>query len=222
MSAALLLDLAFVAANSLKIPHGGWLPLAAGSVCMLVMFTWQSGRLLMLDRTSRHRMPMRDLIEVAGRLDTPRVDGTAVYLTGSPEAVPRALQRMLETQRVLHRRVVLMTVETVDEPRTRKGHRVELRQLASGLYRLRARCGFMETLTVPSLLREAERAGLPFLPAETLYFVGRNQVVVTRAAGMPAWQKRLYAFMARNADFPAEHYGLPPARVTEIGEQIDI
>jgi KUP system potassium uptake protein len=222
MAVAVLLDLAFVAANSLKIPHGGWLPLAAGGAFLMVMLTWQSGRLLVLDRVSRQSMPMRDLVTLAGRLDRQRVEGTAVYLTGNPEAVPGALQRMIETQHVLHRRVVLMTVETIDQPRTEKGRRVEVRQLANGLYRLRARCGFMETPTVPSLLREAETAGLAFLPAETQYFVGRNQVVVSRAAGMPAWRKRLYAFMARNADFPARHYGLPPARVTEIGAQIDI
>ena len=222
MGAALLLDLAFVSANSLKIPHGGWLPLLAGAGMMLVMLTWQSGQLLVLDRVWRNRMPMRNLIALAGDPATARVPGTAVYLSGSPDTVPGALHRVFETHRVLHQRIVLLHVETAEQPRTRKGHRVEVRELAPGLCRVLARCGFMETPNVPMLLREAEQAGLPFEPADTQYFLGRDSVVVSRKSGMPKWQKRFYALMSRNAQQAALHYGLPPARVTEIGEQIDI
>ena len=148
--------------------------------------------------------------------------GTAVYLSGSPDTVPGALHRVFETHHVLHRRIVLLHVETAEQPRTRKGRRVEISELAPGLYRVLARCGFMETPNVPALLREAEQAGLPFEPADTQYFLGHDSVVVSRKSGMPKWQKRLYALMSRNAQQAALHYGLPPARVTEIGEQIDI
>jgi KUP system potassium uptake protein len=175
-----------------------------------------------LNRVARRQMPMRDLLAAASDTTYFRAPGTAVYLNSSSDTVPGALQRVLETQRTLHQRVVLLTIERGDVPRTEKGRRVTVRELAPGLHRVVARCGFMETPNVPALLREAEREGLAFHPAETQYVLGRKDIVVTRAAGMPKWRKRLYAFMSRNAHFAAQHYSLPPARVTEIGEQIDI
>jgi KUP system potassium uptake protein len=222
MAVALVLDLAFVAANSLKIPHGGWLPLVAGTALLMVMLTWRAGRLLVLDRVSRRQMPMRRLLASASAEQGYRAPGTAVYLSSSAADVPGPLQRMLEIQGALHHRVIMMTLQTSDQPRSRKGHRLEVRELAPGIFRLVARCGFMETPNVPALLREAEQQGLEYRPAETQYFLGRNHVVVTRTAGMPRWRKRLYAYMTRNAHFAAQHFRLPPGRVTEIGEQIDI
>ena len=222
MAVAVLLDLAFLAANSLKIPHGGWLPLFAGTCFMGLMLTWQAGRLTVLDRATRRRMPMRELMARANDVSRLRVPGTAVYLSGSTETVPGALHRMLEIQGFLHERVVLLTIETGDEPRTVRGARVRVQELAPGLFRVVARCGFMETPNAPALLREAEAAGLPYRPAETQYFLGLDHVVVARTHGMPRWQKRLYAYMSRNEHSATEHFRLPPARVTEIGEQIDI
>lgn len=222
MCLAIALDLGFLAANSLKIPHGGWLPLLAGAAFLMIMVTWQSGRLLVTDRVARRQMSMRQLLARVAGAGLSRPPGTAVYLNRHADAVPGALQRMLETQGGLHERVIMLTLETSDQPRSRKGHRVEVRELAPGLFRVVARCGFMETHNVPALLREAERSGLAFLPAETHYFLGRDHVVVTRIAGMPRWRKQLYAFMTRNAHFAAQQFSLPPGRVTEIGEQIEI
>jgi len=222
MTAALGLDLAFLAANSLKIPHGGWLPLLAGAAVMFVMLTWQHGRLEVIDRMARGRIPMRVLLDLARDAARLRAHGTAVYLGSNAEVVPGALNRILQTEGALHQRVVLLTLETSDRPRESKGERIEVREAAPGLYRAVARCGFMETPNVPSLLREAEDRGLPFRPAETHYFLGRDHVVVSRKTGMAGWRKRLYAYLLRNQYFAAQHFGLPPSRVTEIGEQIDI
>jgi KUP system potassium uptake protein len=222
MSIALTLDLGFLAANSLKIPHGGWLPLLAGAMFLMVMMTWQSGRLLVSGRVARRQMSLRQLLAKVESESRPRSPGTGVFLNRNAGAVPGALQRMLEVQGSLHERVVMLTLETSDEPRSRKGNRVQVKELAPGLFRVVARCGFMELPNVPTLLREAERCGLPFLPAETQYFLGRDHVVVARSAGMSIWRKRLYAFMTRNAYFAAEQFSLPPGRVTEIGEQIEI
>jgi KUP system potassium uptake protein len=222
MCIAITLDLGFLAANSLKIPHGGWLPLVAGAAFFMIMATWQSGRLLVMDRVARRQMPMRQLLARVESESLPRAPGTAVYLNRDASAVPGALQRTLETLGTLHERVVMLTLETTDEPRSRKGQRLEVKELAPGLFRVIARCGFMESPNVPALLREADHGGLPYLPAETNYFVGRDHVVVVRAAGMPRWRKRLYAFMTRNAHFAAQQFSLPPGRVTEIGEQIEI
>jgi KUP system potassium uptake protein len=129
---------------------------------------------------------------------------------------------MIEAHKTLHERVVLLSVETGDQPWSQKGQRVTVRELAPGLFRVVARCGFMESRSVPSLLAEVENAGLPFLPAETIYVLGQKIILATRRAGMPRWRKRLYSLMARNSRPAASHFGLPPGRVIEIGEQLEI
>ncbi len=219
---AAILDVAFLAANSLKIPHGGWLPLLASAIVLGVMLTWQQGRLLAADRAVRRQMTLHAFLRLltSGRLH--RVPGTAVFMDDGLGGVPRALQRLAQTQGTLHERVIVLAVEVTDEPRTQKGRRVVATELAPGLYRVVARCGFMESPNVPGLLREAAQAGLPFDPADTTYFLGFDHIVVTRPGGMDRWRKRLFAFMSRNETFAAEHFGLPARRVVEVGEQLEI
>lgn len=218
----LVIELSFLAANSLKIPDGGWLPLVASSVVLTIMLTWRDGRLAGLDQLLRRQMPLRALVALVTEDGLNRVPGTAVYLDSSASGVPRALQRTIETHKTIHERIVLLTVETGDEPRSEKGQRVTVRELATGLYRVVARYGFMESRSVPSLLAEAESAGLPFRPAETIYVLGQKNILVTGRSGLARWRKRLYSLMARNARPAAYHFGLPPGRVIEIGEQLEI
>jgi KUP system potassium uptake protein len=218
----LVIELAFLTANSLKIPAGGWLPLAASGMILTIMLTWRDGRLAGLDQLLRRQMPLRTLIALATSDELNRAPGTTVYLDSSANSVPRALQRMIESHKTIHERVVLLTVETTDEPRSEKGQRVTVRELAPGLYRVVARYGFMESRSVPSLLAEAEGEGLPYRPAETIYILGQKNILVTGRSGLARWRKRLYAAMARNARPAAYHFGLPPGRVIEIGEQLEI
>ncbi len=218
----LVIELSFLAANSLKIPAGGWLPLAASGVILTIMLTWRDGRLAGLDQLLRRQMPLRTLIALATGGELNRAPGTTVFLDSSANAVPRALQRMIESHKTIHERVVLLTVETTDEPRSEKGQRVTVRELAPGLYRVVARYGFMESRSVPSLLAEAEAEGLAYRPAETTYILGQKNILVTGRSGLARWRKRLYAAMARNARPAANHFGLPPGRVIEIGEQLEI
>ncbi len=219
---AVILDLGFLMANSLKIPHGGWLPLVASASLMLLMWTWYQGSALRLNLTSRRQMPLRSLLAAVAQPGLHRVPGTAVYLEQDLGAVPRALQRVIETHRALRERIVLLTVETADEPRLKKGSRVEVKELGSGIYRMVARCGFMETPFVPGLLREAESSGLTFEPAETIYVLSTQHLLVERRSAMARWRKRLYAAMMRNEQPAARHFGLPPQRVIEFGEQLEI
>jgi KUP system potassium uptake protein len=222
MAAIALLDLAFLAANSLKIPHGGWLPLLASAVVLGTMLTWHQGRVLAADRAVRRQTTTHEFLRRvnAGRLH--RVPGTAVFLADNPTGIPRALQRLVETQGTLHERVVLFTVEVSDSPHTQKGRRVQLSELAPGVFRVVAKCGFMESPNVPGFLREAESAGLPFHPAETVYVLGFDHIVVTRRGGMDRRRKQLFALMSRNEQFAAQHFGLPSTRVIEVGEQLEI
>jgi KUP system potassium uptake protein len=218
----LFIELSFLAANSLKIPAGGWLPLAASGVILTIMLTWRDGRLAGLDLLLRRQMPLRTLVALATSDELNRAPGTTVYLDSSATGVPRALQRMIESHKTIHERVVLLTVETTDEPRSEKGQRVTVHELAPGLYRVVARYGFMESRSVPSLLAEAESEGLPYRPAETIYILGQKNILVPGRSGLARWRKRLYAAMARNARPAAYHFGLPPGRVIEIGEQLEI
>ena len=220
--AELVIELTFLAANSLKIPDGGWVPLAASGVILMIMLTWRDGRLAGLDQLLRRQMPLRALVSLVTDGELNRVPGTAVYLDSSASGVPRALQRTIETHKTLHERIVLLTVETSDEPRSEKGQRVTVRELAPGLYRVVACYGFMESRSVPSLLAEAEDLDLPYRPAETIYVLGQKNILVTGRSELARWRKRLYALMARNARPAAHHYGLPPGRVIEIGEQLEI
>ena len=218
----LFIELTFLTANSLKIPAGGWLPLAASGVILTIMLTWRDGRLAGVDQLMRRQMPLRTLVSLMIEPGLNRVAGTAVYLDSSASGVPRALQRTIETHKTIHERVVLLTVETGNKPRSRKGERVTVRELAPGLYRVVAHYGFMEARSVPSLLAEAESEGLPYRPAETIYILGQKNILVTGRSGLARWRKRLYSLMARNARPAAYHFGLPPGRVIEIGEQLEI
>ena len=218
----LFIELTFLTANSLKIPAGGWLPLAASGVILTIMLTWRDGRLAGVDQLMRRQMPLRTLVSLMIEPGLNRVAGTAVYLDSSASGVPRALQRTIETHKTIHERVVLLTVETGNKPRSRKGERVTVRELAPGLYRVVAHYGFMESRSVPSLLAEAESEGLPYRPAETIYILGQKNILVTGRSGLARWRKRLYSLMARNARPAAYHFGLPPGRVIEIGEQLEI
>jgi KUP system potassium uptake protein len=222
MAATAVLDVAFVGANSLKIPHGGWLPLLASAALLAVMLTWHQGRVIAANRALRRQTTIHAFLRLVNSGQLHRAPGTAVYLDDNPGGIPRALQRLVEAQGTLHERVVLLTVEVSDEPRTRKGKRVKVSELAPGLYRVIAQCGFMESPNVPGLLREAEDAGLPFRPAETVYVLGFDHIVVTRPGGMDRWRKRLFALMSRNAAVAAQHFALPSTRVIEGGEQLEI
>jgi KUP system potassium uptake protein len=220
--AALVVDLVFLLANGLKIPHGGWLPLAAAGGILLVMLTWQEGRLLVAGRVARRQMPVRQLVADLETGKLHRSPGTGVYLHADESAVPPAVQKQLETQSTLPRRIILMTVRTADEPFTDPRQRVSVHPLGDGLYRIAAVTGFMESPRVPDLLKEAGRAGVEFRPSETTYILGRDHPVIVRTAGMARWRKRLYTYLDRNAYFAAQHFGLPPERVVEIGGQVEI
>ncbi|MBP6514327.1 MAG: potassium transporter Kup [Steroidobacteraceae bacterium] len=218
----LVVDVVFVLANGIKIPHGGWLPLVAGTAMFVLMMTWQQGRVLSLNAMVRQQLPLRTLLKALDKPGLFRAPGTAVYLEGSEQGVPRALVRNLQVNNVVHERVVLMTVLTDEVPHTERSRRVEVSELAPGLHRVVAHVGFMDSPHVPTLLREAQHRGLDYRPSETTFFLGRENVAVTRPTGMAHWRKRLYAFLNRNAQLAAEHFSLPPTRVVEIGEQVEI
>jgi KUP system potassium uptake protein len=218
----LTFDLAFLGANLLKIPHGGWFPLVAGCLIFGLMTTWRRGRHVLLETVGGGLMPIDDFLRSLALSSPHRVRGTAIFLYGNPDATPPALLHNLKHNQVLHERVVLLAVETEEVPHVDPDERVSLEHLGQGFHRVIMRFGFMEEPDVPAGLGALRPQGLEFKPLETTYFLSRETLVRARASRMAAWRRNLFAVMARNARTASSFFQLPPNRVVELGAQIEL
>ncbi len=221
----LVIDLAFLGANLMKIPDGGWIPLVIGAGVFTLLATWQRGRAL-LRRAERERDgPDDDIAPVLESMrngSAARVYGTAVYMHSSARGLPRTLLHNLKHNHVIHERVVFLTVLTEDIPFVAGDDRVRVTSLADGFWRVVARYGFMEEPNVPAILEIAAADGLEFRKPETTYFLGRQTIISSDKPGMAQWRERLFGLMMRNARPATSFFGLPPNRVVELGAQIEI
>jgi KUP system potassium uptake protein len=221
----LLIDLAFLGANLLKIRDGGWIPVVIGAVVFILLATWLRGRVLL--RKSEGELmgsaagvePLIASIRVGS---ASRVQGTAVYMHAESDGVPRTLLHNLKHNRVIHERVIFLTVQTADVPFVPADERVQVTALAEGFWRVIARYGFMEEPDVPAVLTLAAQQGLEFRKAETTYFLGRQTIISAEKPGMARWRERLFGVMMRNARPATSYFGLPPNRVVELGAQVEI
>jgi KUP system potassium uptake protein len=218
----LVVDLAFWGANIVKIPRGGWFPLVIAGMFFIAMTTWKTGRQILADRLQGRTLPIKlFLADLEGNRYT-RVSGTAVYMYGNPEGTPPALLHNLMHNKVLHERVVLLTVETEEIPLVDDANRVEVSELGHGLFRVVLRYGFTEDPDIPSGLELARSQGLTFKPMETSYFLGRETLIASKNPGMALWREHLFSVMSRNARSATSFFGLPPNRVVELGAQIEL
>ena len=217
----LLVDLAFLAANAVKIPQGGWFPLLVGVVVFTLMATWRRGRQIVLERTNENNPPLKQFIAQLDPKTLPRVQGTAVYLAARRETVPYALSDNLRHNKVLHDRIVLLTVVTERVPYVAETERMALEPLGKGFTAMTLHFGFAEAPAVPAAL-EAHRAEFPIDIAETSFFLGRETPVPTTRPDLPLWREKLYAFMTRNAVSASEYFQIPPKRVIELGTQVEL
>jgi len=220
LGAVAILDVLFFAANSLKFGDGGWIPVATAAIVYVLMTTWQEGRRTLNWLISKEQMPVRDFLALVEKDPPHRVAGTAVYLASEAGGMPRALLNNLRFNRVLHERNVLLTFVRPETPFVPPEERIDVQNLASGLCRVTARYGFMETPNVVSALRAAEAKGVEYDPEQTVYVVGRENPVFAIGSGMPLWRKRLFAFMGRNSQLAAIHFGAPPHRTLEVSSQV--
>ena len=217
----LLVDLAFFAANAIKIPQGGWFPLLIGVGVFTLMSTWRRGRQIVLERTSEDNLPLKQFITQLDASKLPRVAGTAVYLAARRETAPYALSDNLRHNKVLHQRVVLLTVITERVPYVAEAERMTVEPLDKGFTRMALRFGFAEAPAVPAAL-EAHRAEFPIDITDTSFFLGRETPVPTVRPELPIWREKLYAFMTRNAVSAPDYYQIPPKRVVELGTQVEL
>jgi KUP system potassium uptake protein len=215
-----IIETAFFLSNSLKFDDGGWLPIAVAVLAYILMTTWQEGRRTLNWLVAKDQMPVRDFLALIEKDPPVRVEGTAVYLASEAGGMPRALLNNLRFNRVLHQRNVLLTFVRPEVPFVGAENRVEIQNLGEGLCRVIARYGFMESPNVVAALRAAEEAGVPYEPEQTVYVVGRENPVFAVGSGMPLWRKRLFAFMGRNSQLAAIHFGVPSHRLLEVSSQV--
>lgn len=219
----LSLDGAFLLANSLKIGHGGWFPLVMGSAVMALMLIWIWGREKLYARLSREALPVDVLLKDLARGRIHRVPGIAVYMSGKGTQVPTALLHNLKHNQVLHERVILLHVITLDQPRADRGEMLEYEDLGEGLQRVTLKFGFAETPDVPAALKSQLPESLRFQPGKATYFLGRETYRVGKMATIAEKARMsLFAIMARNASPATAYFQLPPGRVVELGAQVTL
>ena len=224
MTVFLLIDLAFFGANIIKVAQGGWLPLGLAALIFTVMTTWKAGRRLLMERIEGLATPLEEYVRTAlSDATLARVAGTAVFMSGAASKTPSALRHNLEHNRVLHERVLFLTVKTQPVPHVPKKQRLEIKTLSPGIFRITIHSGFLEQTNVPESLSAAASLGIgPFDPKTVTYFLGRETIISTRGSGMARWRERLFALISRNATPPTTFFSLPPDRVVELGEQVTI
>jgi KUP system potassium uptake protein len=222
MLVILCVEVLFWVANMLKFADGGWVPLAMAAALFLLMNTWINGRVLIARQIARERRSIKDLKErLTGAKLPVRVPGTAVFMASTLDGVPRALWHNLVYNHVLHERIILLTIITEETPRVLSSQRVQIDDVMPGIIRIVARTGFMETPDVTEILREANRRGVRYDPAETTFFVGTESVFYGRSP-LRTWEKRLFAFLMRNARRAASFYGVPEHRLVELGTRLGV
>lgn len=219
----LIIEIPFLAANVLKIVHRGWLPLLVACTAMGLMITWLWGRARLYARLSQESLPVDALLNDLERGAVHRVSGTAVYMSGRGDTVPPALLHNLKHNQVLHERVVLLHVETLDQPYAEPEESASHSDLGQGMHRIALRFGFAETPDVPEALRTRLPEGARFHPGKATFFLGRETYGVGRkASALDRIRLVVFAAMARNASPATAYFRLPPGRVVELGAQITL
>ncbi|CAH0350512.1 MAG: potassium transporter Kup [Pseudomonadota bacterium] len=221
LSVFYIVDGAYLAANLTKIPDGGWFPLLIGFIIFTLLTTWSRGRKLMIERMRESAMPIPVFIASAAN-SAVRVPGTAVFMTSTPDGVPHALLHNLKHNKVLHERVVLLTVKIVGVPVVAEESRAKLEDLGRGFFRLVLHYGFMQEPDVPLALKNVTQCGQAFKMMETSFFLARQTLLPSARPGMPIWREKIFAWMLRNAESAMEFFRLPTNRVVELGSQVEI
>jgi KUP system potassium uptake protein len=213
-------DLAYFAANAIKIPQGGWFPLGIAAISFTVLTTWKRGRKLLFEDIARRAVPVKLFIDGCNSVN--RIPGTAVFLTGIDEGAPAALMHNLKHNQVLHERNILLTVIVEDKPYVTQGNRLLIDDLGNHFYRVRIFYGFMDTPDVPAALEQCGKLGLPFDMMTTSFFTSRALIVSAPNPGMMMWRERLFIVLSRNAMNAADFFKIPTNRVIEMGTRIEI
>ncbi len=218
----LLLDLAYFISTALKIPEGGYVPLLLGIATFILMLTWKQGRELLFARFRQDSLPLKSFLARLPQSRTTRVPGIAVFMTGQADFVPAALLHNLKHNKVLHERVLFVTVINEDIPRIGAEARREVTELAPAIHRVILRYGFQESPHIPRELESLRDIGIPFEPMQTSYFLGRETVVAAAVPKMSRWRQWIFTLLTRNSMPATEFFRIPSDRVVELGVRVAI
>ncbi|HQP31209.1 MAG TPA: potassium transporter Kup [Deltaproteobacteria bacterium] len=218
----LFFDIPNVSGNLLKIVDGGWFTLLVAACVLTLMKTWKDGRKQLSRAMLKKRFPIELFLEDVAAHEVKRVFGTAVFMTVSPDGTPAALLHHVKHNHVLHEKVILLSIRTLDIPSVPACDRLKLDHLGQGFYRILADYGYMEKPNIPEIMDMVSLMVVGIEPATTTYFLGRETLLTTGTSKMAGWRKALFAFMSRNASNPTSYFGIPPNRVVELGAQIEL
>ncbi len=218
----LTMDLTLLAATSLKIVSGGWFPLVLSALMVTVMLTWKSGRELVFDNLKKQAIPLPDFLQSLFYGPPHRVDGTGIFFRAEGDGVPHAMLHNLLHNKVLHQRIVFLTVFNEDIPTVPPEDRIKVEPLGHECYQVNVYYGFKDERDIPLALALCAEHGLEFEMMETSFFIARQTVVSTVGSGMSRWREALFATMSRNARDAADYFRVPTNRVIELGTQVEI
>ena len=217
-----LIDVSLFSSNALKFFSGGWFPIALGTVICTVMLTWKRGRALVFDNLKKHAIPLEEFLESLFVSPPVRVAGTAVFLRGEADGVPHALLHNLSHNKVLHERVIFITLHNREIPWVPFSERIKVTDLANNCFQIDVFYGFKNEPDIPNALELCRPFGLEFEPLETSYFISRQTIISSPGSGMAQWREGLFVTMSRNARDAADYYQIPSNRVIEVGAQVEI
>ena len=222
VSLFLVVDVAFFSANVLKIPDGGWVPLIIGIVIFTLMLTWKTGRDMLYAMLKSDAMAITPFIEAVGAHPPLRVNGTAIFMTPNLDGVPHAMLHNLKHNKVLHEKMVLLTVKFLDYPHSANEERVTVEALPHEFYRVTVRYGFKDEPDLPRDLSLCTEQGLALDAMDTSFFVGKEILIASNAPGLAFWRKKIFIGLFRSAETITNQFKLPPNRVVELGSQLKI
>ena len=217
-----VVDTTFFSANLLKLFEGAWVPLLFGLAMAVTIWTWRRGTAILIAKTRRTEVPLRELIKSLEKRPPHIVKGTAVFLTSDPNFVPTALLHNLKHNKVLHEHNVILTIETAQTPRVDLAERVRMETISDKFATVRLRFGFMESPNVPKALVIARKLGWQFDIMATSFFVSRRSLKPSAQSGMPQWQDHLFIALSRSANDATDYFQIPTGRVVEVGTQVTI
>lgn len=216
----LIIDLAFFSANVLKIPDGGWVPLLIGVMIFILMLTWKNGRTQLLGLLKNNAIVPLPFIQAIEKDSPTKVPGTAIFMTPDTDSVPHALLHNLKHNRVLHDRILILTVKFADIPHVRLQDRIECVQLSKGFYQVIIHYGFTDTTDIPKALALCELHGLSIDLMTTSYFLSKEVLLANHNPTMAFWRKKIFIGLFKSAESITNQFKLPPNRVIELGTQV--
>lgn len=215
-------DFMFLSATLTKIAEGGWFPLAIGATMFTIMSTWRRGREIVRRKVNDGAMPMKLFVDSISISDTPRVQGTGIFMTTNPDGVPNALLHNLKHNKVLHGRVIVLSIVIEDIPRVPKEDYIWIDNLGHGFYTITAHYGFKETPNIPTMLQDCQLQAIHFDMMDTSFFVNRETLIATPGGGMALWREHLFVWMSHLATKASDYFRIPTNRVVELGTQVEI